>query len=253
MLPNDPKIQNTNEDWKEQVKNHFHEFSLSPEKKRDLEHLLLFPEKQKNIKFFNILNQKLLQVYRQNKKIYFSHFMTAILAASATFFLINVFENSNHDFISEMVSSLQDANAMPPDFDLVGDSTALPQLSIDSLPNQSFEPVIPQQLAQSYSASEGRFFLFKGLQGVSINLEPNNRINKKSLTKQRPTVLFIVKLSKKNENSFPKQKILKKIQASASKIKKIYAWREGAYGYAIVQPISSNENNIEDTILNIED
>ncbi len=253
MLPNDPKIQNSNEDWKEQVKNHFHTFSLSPEKKRDLEHLLLRPEKQKNIKFFNILNQKLLRVYRLNKKIYFSHFITAVLAAATTFFFINVFENSNHDFISEMVSSLQDANAMPPDFDLVGDSTALPQLSIDSLPNQSFEPVIPQQLAQSYSASEGRFFLFKGLQGVSINLEPNNRVNKKSLSKRRPVVLFIVKLSKKNESSFPKQKILKKIHASASKIKKIYAWREGAYGYAMVQPINSNENNVEDTILNIED
>lgn len=246
MLPKNPNIQNENESWKEQVKKHFQKHSVSSQRKRHLEELLLNSGKQKNIKFFNNLTQKLKKVYLPSKKIYLSHVVTALVAASTTFFFLNVFENSNHDFISEMVSALQDANALPPDFDLVGDSSALPQLSMDSLPNQSFEPVIPQQLAQSYFAAEGRFFLFKGLQGVSIKMEPN-LLNKKVIRK-KPATLYIVKLSKKNEN-FPKKNVLKKIQASATKIKKVYAWREGAYGYVMVQPIAANENTLEDNIL----
>ena len=63
-------------------------------------------------------------------------------------------------------------------------------------------------------------------------------------------MLYIVKLTKKNENSFPKQKILKKIQAASSKIKRVYAWRDGAYGYAMVQPQGIQENNnLEENVL----
>lgn len=252
MSPNDPNIQITNEKWKEQVKEHFQEFSLSSEKAHALEHLLLTAQKQENTKIFSILHKKLSLVYHRHKKNYLSHIVTALLAASTTFFLVQYFENTRHDFIGEMVSSLQNANAMPADFDLVGDFTALPQLSVDSLADQSFAPEIPQQLAQTYSAAEGRFFLFKGLQGVSINMEPH-LLPKSSPQKSKSAVLYIVKLTKKNENSFPKQKVLKKIQASASKIKKIYAWREGSYGYAMVQPFNSNENTIADAILSNEE
>jgi len=253
MLPNDPKFENLKENWKDQVKNHYNQVSLSSDQKRMLEHLLLNKaQKEKNQYFINLI-QKFKNVYHKNEKKVFSHFITAAVAASVTFGLLHVFENSNYDFISEMVSSMQDANAMPPDFDLVGDSNALPQLSMDSLPDQSFEPVIPKQLAQSYSAYEGRFFLYKGQQGVSITMEPNQNIQKTKLQQSKPSVLYIVKLTKKNENSFPKQKILKKIQAASSKIKRVYAWRDGAYGYAMVQPQGIQENNLEENVLSNEE
>jgi len=254
MLPITPKFENINENWKEQVKNHFNEISLSADKKRMLEHMLLNEDNKKNNRYFVSLYQKFKNVYIKNEKKVFSHFLTAAIAASATFCFICIFENSNHDFISEMVSSMQDANTMPPDFDLVGDSNALPQLSMDSLPNQSFEPIIPKQLAQSYSANEGRFFLYKGQQGVSITMEPNQSIQKAKIQHSKPVVLYIVKLTKKNENSFPKQKILKKIQAASSKIKRVYAWRDGAYGYAMVQPQGIQENNnIEENVTSNEE
>ncbi|MBX9839850.1 hypothetical protein [Silvanigrella sp.] len=254
MLPNDPKFENSKENWKDQVKNHYNQVSLSSDQKRLLEHMLLNKaQKEKNL-YFNNLIQKFKNVYHKNEKKVFSHFITAAVAATVTFGLLHVFENSNYDFISEMVSSMQDANAMPPDFDLVGDSNALPQLSMDSLPDQSFEPVIPKQLAQSYSAYEGRFFLYKGQQGVSITMEPNQNIQKTKLLQSKPSVLYIVKLTKKNENSFPKQKILKKIQAASSKIRRVYAWRDGAYGYAMVQPQGIQENNnLEENVLSNEE
>lgn len=259
MLPTDPKHENLNECWKKQINEYFNEISLTSDKKRTLEHMLL--KASANNKSALLRNRychifgKLNNIFVINQNKILSHVVTAALAAILTFSLTSLFEFSNHDFISEMVISMQNSNAMPPDFDLVGDSTALQQLSIDSLPNQSFEPVIPKQLAQNYSAYEGRFFLYKGQQGVSITMEPNQSIVKAPPKHQRShnAVLYIVKLSRKSESSFPKQKILKKIQSS-SKIKRIYAWREGSYGYAMVQlqnfPENQNANIFDSSLLN---
>ena len=261
MLPTDPKYENSKDCWKEQVKSHFNQITLSADKKRSLEHLLLNASTKQETQYYqkfktNII-EKIKSVCVKNQRIIYSHLATASLAAIVTFSFVNLFEINNHDFISEMVSSMQDASAMPPDFDLVGDSTALPQLSMDSLPNQSFEPVIPKQLAQNYSAYEGRFFLYKGQQGVSITMEPNQAFVKSAskVPLTHPAVLYIVKLTQKNEGSFPKQKILKRIQSSSSKVKRVYAWRDGAYGYAMVQqqqgipdsPTSSFADNVLST------
>jgi hypothetical protein len=262
MLPTDPKFENSKDCWKEQVKNHFNQISLSVEKKRSLEHMLLKASTKQETQYFhnfkiNIIG-KIKSTYVKNQRIIYSHIATASLAAVVTFGFINLFEINNHDFIAEMVSSMQDANAMPPDFDLVGDSNALPQLSMDSLPNQSFEPVIPKQLSQSYSAYEGRFFLYKGQQGVSITMEPNQSIVKSAskVPQTHPAVLYIVKLTQKNEGSFPKQKVLKRIQSSSSKVKRVYAWRDGAYGYAMVQQQGipdSPSSNFVDNVLSTDD
>ncbi len=249
MLPTDPKNEISKECWKEQIKSHFNQISLSAEKKRSLEHLLLNTSSHRETKYFQIVNSnfiaKIKGAFVKNQRLIYSHFATASLTVIVTFSFINLFDMNNHDFIAEMVSSMPDASAMPPDFDLVGDSTALPQLSMDSLPNQSFEPVIPKQVAQSYSAYEGRFFLYKGQQGVSITMEPNLSIIKSaSKTPQNhPAVLYIVKLTQKNEGSFPKQKVLKKIQSSPSRVKRVYAWRDGAYGYAMVQQQGMPDNS----------
>lgn len=257
MLPTEPKYENSKDCWKEQIKSHFNQISLSSEKRRSLEHMLLNISSKKENAYFQYLKsnfiEKIKNIYVKNQRMIYSHIATASLTAIVTFGLINLFEVNNHDFIAEMVSSMQDANAMPPDFDLVGDSNALPQLSMDSLPNQSFEPVIPKQLAQSYSAYEGRFFLYKGQQGVSITMEPNQSVIKSAskVAQTHPAVLYIVKLTQKNEGSFPKQKVLKKIQSSSSKVKRVYVWRDGAYGYAMVQqqgildnPSSNHSDNV---------
>jgi hypothetical protein len=259
MLPTDPKYENQIDCWKEQIKNHFNQITLSAEKKRSLEHMLLNASSQRKVQKFKYnFVEKIKSGYVKNQRIIYSHIATASLAAILTFGFINLFEINNHDFIAEMVYSMQDASAMPPDFDLVGDSNALPQLSIDSLPNQSFEPVIPKQLAQSYSAYEGRFFLYKGQQGVSITMEPNQSILKSAskVPQSQQAVLYIVKLTQKNEGSFPKQKVLKRIQSSSSKVKRIYAWRDGAYGYAMVQQqglADSSNSGFADNVLSSED
>ncbi len=260
MLPTDPKHENSKNCWKEQVKSHFNQISLSAEKKRALEHMLLNTSPHRETKYFQNVRynyiEKIKGVFVKNQRSIYSHIATASLAVIVTFGFINLFEINNHDFIAEMVSSMQDASAMPPDFDLVGDSNALPQLSMDSLPNQSFEPVIPKQVTQSYSAYEGRFFLYKGQQGVSITMEPNQSIIKFASKKPQtnPAVLYIVKLTQKNEGSFPKQKVLKRIQSSSSKVKRVYAWRDGAYGYAMVQQQGFPDNsNFADNVLSNDD
>ena len=186
-------------------------------------------------------------------KLILSHSAIAFAAAVLTFGIVAFYydkQKTNHDFVSEL-ASLPDSDSMPPDFDLVGDASALPTLSAESLEGQAFQPVIPQQIAQSYSAYEGRFFQMKGQQGVSIAMEPAFGLSPDLLStvmlkhKARPTTLYIVKLSDKNSASFPKEKTLHKIQSALGKMKRIYAWRDGAYGYAMVQlqNVSTSSNN----------
>ncbi|APJ04427.1 hypothetical protein [Silvanigrella aquatica] len=248
MSPTHQNNEDSKHCWKAQVKTHFNKISLDADKKRSLEQMLLNASYHKENEYIKNIKQnflkKLKELFLKHQKALYTHVCTAALAAVTTLVCINLLESNNHDFIAEMVSSMQNTAAMPPDFDLVGDSNALTQLSMDSLPNQYFEPVIPKQVAQNYNAYEGRFFIFKGQQGVSISMEPNTSMIKSQNKAQqsRPAVLYIVKLSQKNENSFPKQKVLKRILSSSSKVKRVYAWRDGAYGYAMVPQQGMSEN-----------
>jgi hypothetical protein len=253
MVPHHPDNQNNNNKWKQQVNEYFHNISLSKQTKHSLEHLITHtPFSQKchflhKVKhsFFNKLNFS----YFKKKKKFITHFTTACFSALTTWATIKFFENVSHDFIIDMVATVQDSRTLPPDFDLVGDASGLPELSLESLPNQAFTPHIPNQLSQFYSASEGRFFLYKGLQGVSINLHSNT--NNKSNLLPHPATLYIVKLTKNNLESFPKQKVLKRIKSSSSKANRVYAWRDDVYGYAMVQnvPFSIKNTDLPNLIL----
>jgi hypothetical protein len=267
MLQSHPKNGSLETNWKEQVKNYFTELRLSPEKRRSLEQMLLrasFEEEKQNLNFLRSKSLFLISFCKKflmnNKKQLFSHLIVALAASASSVAFYYFSEKNKVDFVSELVSSLQDAVTLPPDFDLVGDSNALPQLSIDSLANHSFQPTIPPQLAQTYSAYEGRFFLYKGQQGVSITMEPHASslpAFSSKISPPKPAVLYIVKLSQKNENLFPKKKVLKKIHSSSAKINKVYAWRDGAYGYAMVQPQIMGEqrgaSNLNEKFLVVED
>ncbi|APJ04425.1 hypothetical protein [Silvanigrella aquatica] len=252
MSPTHQNNENSKDYWKEQVKTHFNQMNLTADKERNLEQMLLSTLYHNENKYIKNIKQNFLQkskgLYIKNQKTLYTHVCTAALTVVTTLVCINLLESNNHDFIAEMVSSMQNTAAMPPDFDLVGDANALTELSTESLPNQSFAPAIPKQVAQNYDAYEGRFFLFKGQQGVSISMEPNptSVVKSQSTAQQqsRRSVLYIVKLSQKNENSFPKQKVLKRILSSSSKVKRIYAWREGAYGYAMVPQQGMTENTV---------
>ncbi|RDB36212.1 hypothetical protein [Spirobacillus cienkowskii] len=247
MVPHQPDNQDNTNKWKQQVNEYFHDISLSMQKKHSLEHLITsatFSQKRRFLhkvkhSFFYKLN---FSYFKKNNK-FFTHFTTACFSALTTWGSIKFFENVSHDFIIDMVATVQDSRTLPPDFDLVGDASGLPELSLESLPNQAFTPNIPNQLSQFYSASEGRFFLYKGLQGVSINLHSNT--NNQSNLLPHPATLYIVKLTKNNLESFPKQKVLKRIRTSSSKVNRVYAWRDDVYGYAMVQNVPSSIENTD--------
>ncbi|KAB8029790.1 hypothetical protein [Fluviispira multicolorata] len=242
MLPNENNYKKDVDSWKKTIKSHFDTHSLSKDKKIQLEQMLL-QRQLSPLKSISSINKGKLYfrtckaILLKNQKYILTHCVAASAAALLTFSLLGGFENNHHDILSEM-AFLPDAGTLPADFDLVGDATALPQLSLESLPNQSFEPVIPKKITQKYTANEGRFFYLKGQQGVSISMQPIAGLPHatSNIHMDRPSTLYIVKLSQKNESDFPKKRILRKIISSTGKVRRIYAWQDGAYGYAMVQP-----------------
>ncbi|BBH53835.1 hypothetical protein [Fluviispira sanaruensis] len=250
MLQNENMNEKELESWKKTIKNHFETFSLTKDKKNELELLLLKSDNFSHrtaISHNKLLNLKKFKgILIKNQKFIFSHLGVAAIAAIVTFATLEGFESNNHDILSEM-AFLPDSESLPADFDLVGDAAALPQLTLESLPNQAFKPVIPKKIAQKYEANEGRFFYLKGQQGVSISMKPLAPTLPHSTSEihsTRPSTLYIVKLSQKNENAFPKQRVLRKITSSTGKVRRVYAWQDGAYGYAIVQPQNISDGSL---------
>lgn len=147
------------------------------------------------------------------------------------------------------VANLSENLEFPADFNLEGDLDELPDLVEDTLPDRSFFPQVPRQLVNNFSAYEGRFFMFHGEQGVGIRVQPikpaasagSANLARRVATagKVRPAdthaTLYIVKLSEKNGATFPKRRVASRVLSASGKIKRISAWREGAYGYAMVQ------------------
>lgn len=224
------------------VKSYFNAVHLTPAQTKRLEGLLLSTpvashrlSKHHSFVFF----------LQRNKLILLSNLATAF--AVACFFIVGPrflsgieLASEPQDIVSE-VAVQPDASRMPADFDLEGHFESLQEQIDDSLPReQMFNPNIPLQITKSYTAYEGRFFLVNGQQGVSINmkstlgapLEPH-LINAGS---SRPSTLYIVKLNHKSQAAFPQQKTLRKLLSATGKINHVYAWREGMYGYAVVQP-----------------
>lgn len=225
-----------------EFKKYFENIQLSEHRKKTLESLLL---SQSRPSYF-------LNFFQFNKKVILSHFVTAAATIVITLGLAHYSnftnEQSVHDVISEVATLSENLN-FPADFNLDGNLNDLPDLINDSLPNHSFHPVIPSQIAQNFSAFEGRFFLYKGEQGVGISVQPSVghlgekiplRLQEGFETKQ-PSTLYIVKLSEKNRSYFPSHKVSRKISSPSGKLKRVYAWQDGTYGYAMVQPMGLEE------------
>lgn len=240
------------------LKSHFDAVSLSSEQKQALEATLLSHPVSSSLSLNESILNSFISPNRGRisfyKKIIFSHLVTAVVAIAVTLGFATYFHSANeitpaHDLISDVVNLSENLN-FPADFDLDGGTlNDLPDLIHESLPNHSFSPAIPVQLAQDFSAHEGRFFLYKGEQGVGISMLPMAQNNNSTLPlrlhqgfeRSQPSTLYIVKLSEKNRAAFPTQKVSRKISSASGKVKRVYAWSDGAYGYAMVQPLELGE------------
>ena len=228
------------------LKDYFHKDSLTPDQEYALESVLL----AHSVPNRSFVTRALIRY----KKPLLSHVLAGSLAAAATFGIIRYNENSvlnTTDLISD-VDGISDSLKFVPNFNLEGDFTKLPTEITDSIPNHAFSPSIPSQISQNYLAYEGRFFLYQGSPGVGIRIMPSDaKIDPKN-TSQRlhdgfkqaimPSTFYIVKLTEKNRFYFPKQKTLRKIRSSTGKSKRVYAWGDNSYGYAMVQNVAVNES-----------
>lgn len=121
--------------------------------------------------------------------------------------------------------------AYPADFDLEGDASGFREVVEEVFPQQDiFSADLGKQLAdEGYSPREGRFFTWSGEPGVSILLKG------KEGEEDKPATLYIVRLTEKNEQKFPRERTLKRVGERAGKLRKVNVWRDGRYGYAMVQ------------------
>jgi hypothetical protein len=167
--------------------------------------------------------------------------VSALLAASAVFVVDHQFSESGlwmeePDLIADLANQ-PGPRAYPADFDLEGDPAGFREIVKDVFPQQDlFSADLPKQLAGGvYFPSEGRFFSWSGQPGVSIVLKGAQGVE------TSPATLYIVRLTDKNEQKFPQVRTVKRIAAKSGKVRKANVWREGRYGYAVVQSLAVNE------------
>jgi hypothetical protein len=165
------------------------------------------------------------------------YFISAAIAAAITMFTINTLENSN-DPIDELTTV--GTRAYPPDFDLEGDATAFQEIVKELMPNESFAAEIPKHLRSKYSPAEGRFFSWAGEAGVRIRMV---RSDSSKAGAQDNATLYIVRLPKHIESKFPIGKTTKNVASTPGRDKRVKTWREGKFGYALVQYVATNEGN----------
>jgi hypothetical protein len=63
----------------------------------------------------------------------------------------------------------------------------------------------------------------------------NQNSNTKAKKLSEPATLLIVKLSENSQRKFPKEKLTRKVAGKSGKMRKVKVWREGNFGYAMVQ------------------
>jgi hypothetical protein len=221
--------------WKQQVLSHYESTQLSPEKTQKLAQLL------KSVPLNPVTTPISLSTKTKTalKKLHTSglgYFATAAAAAAFTFFTAGGFENAN-DPIDELTTV--GTRAYPPDFDLEGDATAFQDIVKELMPNESFAAEIPQHLRAKFSPAEGRFFSWAGEAGVRIRMVRSGLAS----TAQDNATLYIVRLPKHVESKFPLGKTTKKIAGTFGRDKRVKTWREGKFGYALVQYVATNEGN----------
>jgi hypothetical protein len=221
--------------WKQQVLSYYEPTQLSPEKSQNLARLL----KSEPLIPVSSPISLATRTKASLKKLHTSglgYFATAAAAAAFTFFMAGAFENIN-DPIDELTTV--GTRAYPPDFDLEGDATAFQDIVKELMPNESFAAEIPQHLRAKFSPAEGRFFSWAGEAGVRIRMVRSGLAN----TAQDNATLYIVRLPRHVESKFPLEKTTKKIAGTSGRDKRIKTWREGKFGYALVQYVATNEGN----------
>lgn len=171
---------------------------------------------------------------RSSHKAWMSPLISAALAASVTFLLVAPpSPDETLDPIAEL-AQLPGPKVYPPDFDLEGDSKAMNDIVYELFADKNFfVSDLPAQVLADYQPNEGRFFSWDGEPAVSIQM--NQNANQKVKKPAGPATLLIVKLSEKSQRKFPKEKETRKVTAKSGKTRKVKVWREGNFGYAMVQ------------------
>lgn len=188
------------------------------------------------------------------KRFGFDYLAVAIAAAGFTIFVLpsTLLVNSSGE-TNEALTDLLSTPTMrsyPPDFDLEGDANALADVMQDVFPADAelpFKAEFPSHLTGKFKPTEGRFFTWAGEPGVSIRLTPAalTRVSSNlpsavaGTLSSHVTTLFIVKLNGFAEQKFPKERVVKRVATRSGKDRRIHVWRQGNYGYAVVQNASA--------------
>lgn len=213
--------------FKRQVHEYFKEKSLSADSKRKLTDLILgTPAALPSKPPFGFLRGR-------KASPLLSSMMSAAIAASITFILVQPSSEEILDPIAEL-TQLPGPKVYPPDFDLEGDPSAMNDIVYELFADKNFfASDLPAQVLAEYKPSEGRFFSWDGEPAVSIQMNQNSNAKTKKLSE--PATLLIVKLSENSQRKFPKEKVTRKVAGKSGKMRKVKVWREGNFGYAMVQ------------------
>ncbi len=211
--------------WKSQVREHFEQIEVSEIQSAALESLLFKAPVKTN--FYRAP----LVLFNRMK---LGYVFTAALSAALTFLVIGTPDDSI-DPITELASQ-PGPRTFPADFDLEGDPTGFREIMKDAVSPGSFQADLPSELKGQYIPGVGRIFSWSGGTGVSIQLHASHT-DFNGLAPSGSTTLYIVQLSGKTDLQFPQGKTTKRVK-NAGKLKKVNAWREGKYGYAVVQSVA---------------
>lgn len=215
---------NKTQDARSALRGYFSQARLSQEKAKHLEGLLLADGVAKT----PVVRQRVVSRVRQN--LLASAAGGAVAAVLAVVAVSTYYEEP--DIISEL-ASIPSARSYPPDFDLEGDASAFSSIVQEVFPAEGFATDLPEQISGQYFPSEGRFFTWAGGPGVSIRLR--SREPSPASGHHPQTTLYIVRLSGKAEKKFPKENTTRRVSVTGGKEKKIQLWREGKYGFAVIQ------------------
>ncbi|NBO39209.1 hypothetical protein EBU99_11570 [bacterium] len=217
--------------WKKQVHDYFNKNELSTESRSRLRAALLLASSPST----HQPKQTLITIPPSTrwKNPVLSSILSAALAASFTFLMVKPASEETLDPIAEL-TQLPGPKVYPPDFDLEGDSRAMHDIVYELFADKNFfVSDLPAQVLAEYKPSEGRFFSWDGEPAVSIQMHHQNTAQAKKAN--GPTTLLIVKLSEKSQRKFPNEKLTRKVAGKAGKMRKVKVWREGNFGYAMVQ------------------
>jgi hypothetical protein len=221
--------------WKEKIKVLYEPLELSESRVFALRTALRnAPEpklvRSNNAAYLAQATKKLTTLHRSG----IGYFVTAISAAALTLAVVN-WNDTEADALDEVLTA---GSTYPPDFDLEGDASSLHEVMRDLLPKEVFNPQIPLVVKQNYFPADGRFFTWRGESGVRITLKQPSVKGKR---KRAGDALFIVRLNDRNTKKFPAKKVTKRIANQTGREKTVQTWREGHYGYALVQYVATND------------